>query len=205
MSQPTKKNQPRIMLIDGYRLIPDTLLDQIQHTQCPIIRSVTRNQKKLQNLVQANHPPTLSIVSLPMAGRRDLALLTFLKHWLPKTFMVVITEDISFNKAVNTAGADITYCHQDTPRQQKRLIDQVLQHIDYIKKRGVNKKRVALLNERQQQILNHLAEGKSNKEISQAVYLSEGTVKNHITVIFNYLGVTNRTQAAVKVSRYPPD
>jgi FixJ family two-component response regulator len=39
--------------------------------------------------------------------------------------------------------------------------------------------------------------GKNNKEIAKKLYLSEGTVKNHITNIFNKLELRDRTQLAV--------
>jgi DNA-binding NarL/FixJ family response regulator len=43
----------------------------------------------------------------------------------------------------------------------------------------------------------HLSEGKSNRDISRALFLSEKTVKAHLAAIFRKLGVTNRTQAAM--------
>jgi DNA-binding NarL/FixJ family response regulator len=46
-------------------------------------------------------------------------------------------------------------------------------------------------------VLTLLAEGKNNREIAEALYLTEGTVKNHITRILGQLGVRDRTQAAL--------
>lgn len=53
------------------------------------------------------------------------------------------------------------------------------------------------LSERELAILRYLSRGDSNKEIATALYLSEGTVKNHITNILSKLGVRDRTQAAL--------
>lgn len=53
------------------------------------------------------------------------------------------------------------------------------------------------LSERELAILRYLSRGDSNKEIATALYLSEGTVKNHITNILGKLGVRDRTQAAL--------
>ena len=39
--------------------------------------------------------------------------------------------------------------------------------------------------------------GLSNKEISQKLFISEGTVKNYITTVFNKTGLTHRTQIAI--------
>ena len=54
------------------------------------------------------------------------------------------------------------------------------------------------LSEREREVLQHLAGGKSNKEIAAALRLAEGTVKNHMTNILGKLGVLDRTQAALK-------
>jgi DNA-binding NarL/FixJ family response regulator len=53
------------------------------------------------------------------------------------------------------------------------------------------------LTQREHDILELLSEGRSNREIAQALFLSEKTVKAHLAAIFRKLGVTNRTQAAM--------
>ncbi len=53
------------------------------------------------------------------------------------------------------------------------------------------------LTARERQILRMMAEGASNKEIANTLYLSSGTVRNHVTNILGRLGVSNRTQAVI--------
>jgi DNA-binding NarL/FixJ family response regulator len=57
--------------------------------------------------------------------------------------------------------------------------------------------RLALLTERERSILAMLAHGSTNQEISTALTLSIGTVKNHISSILSKLDVRDRTQAAL--------
>ncbi|MFD1675747.1 response regulator [Alicyclobacillus fodiniaquatilis] len=54
------------------------------------------------------------------------------------------------------------------------------------------------LTEREREILAMLASGASNREISEALYIAGGTVKNHVSNILGKLGVRDRTQAALK-------
>jgi DNA-binding NarL/FixJ family response regulator len=54
------------------------------------------------------------------------------------------------------------------------------------------------LSEREREILILIANGASNREIANGLFLAEGTVKNHITNILGKLGVRDRTQAALK-------
>ncbi|HST67482.1 MAG TPA: response regulator transcription factor [Mycobacteriales bacterium] len=56
------------------------------------------------------------------------------------------------------------------------------------------------LTDRELEVLRHLAAGRSNREIARAVFLSEGTVKNHVTSILAKLGARDRTQAALRAS-----
>jgi DNA-binding NarL/FixJ family response regulator len=57
---------------------------------------------------------------------------------------------------------------------------------------------VEALSERELEILALVAAGDSNKEIAAALYITEGTVKNHVTNILGKLGVRDRTQAALR-------
>lgn len=57
-------------------------------------------------------------------------------------------------------------------------------------------RRGQLLTDRQREVLNLLAAGRSNKEIGRSLGITEGTVKVHITAAFRQLGVRNRVSAA---------
>lgn len=54
------------------------------------------------------------------------------------------------------------------------------------------------LTEREREILALVAQGASNRQVAENLYLTEGTVKNHMTSILGKLGVRDRTQAALK-------
>ncbi|BAZ68220.1 LuxR family two component transcriptional regulator [Fischerella sp. NIES-4106] len=53
------------------------------------------------------------------------------------------------------------------------------------------------LTPREKEVLRLIATGATNKEIAQKLYISEGTVKNHVTNILNRLNLRDRTQAAI--------
>lgn len=62
---------------------------------------------------------------------------------------------------------------------------------------GHEEKPIEELTERERQILELVASGKSNKEIGQQLFLSEKTVKHHMTNILQKLHVRNRVEAAL--------
>ena len=72
----------------------------------------------------------------------------------------------------------------------------------YIRKRvgaaGGRKAIFTLLSARELEIVRLIAEGLSNQEIADRLYLSNGTVRNHISVILEKTGLKHRTQIAVQ-------
>lgn len=54
------------------------------------------------------------------------------------------------------------------------------------------------LTEREVEVAAAIAEGLSNKEIGKKLFISDGTVRNHISVILSKTGLEHRTQIAVR-------
>lgn len=62
----------------------------------------------------------------------------------------------------------------------------------------------AKLSDTEKKILLLIAEGKTNREIAEAIFLAEKTVRNYISKIFDKLNLTNRAAAAAYVSKRRP-
>jgi DNA-binding NarL/FixJ family response regulator len=58
------------------------------------------------------------------------------------------------------------------------------------------------MSDRERDVLRLLAQGRSNAEIAVQLFLSEGTVRNYVSALFDKLGVSDRTQAAVIALRH---
>ena len=63
---------------------------------------------------------------------------------------------------------------------------------------------LSLLSEQERKILDLIAEGKTNKEIAQEVFLSDKTVKNYVSSILSKLGLRRRSEAAAFIARRRP-
>ncbi|MBB4826781.1 DNA-binding NarL/FixJ family response regulator [Sporosarcina luteola] len=55
---------------------------------------------------------------------------------------------------------------------------------------------------REQEVLQYLGKGLNNKEVAEGLFITEGTVKNHVSNIIHKLGLRDRTQAAIFAVRY---
>jgi DNA-binding NarL/FixJ family response regulator len=58
------------------------------------------------------------------------------------------------------------------------------------------------LTPRELEVLKSIAKGANNREIARELYISEGTVKNHVTNLLNRLNLRDRTQAAILANTY---
>jgi len=63
------------------------------------------------------------------------------------------------------------------------------------------RKPLHLLTKRECQVLQLLADGKSNRSVAESLYISEKTVKNHVSNILQKMNVNDRTQAVVTAIR----
>jgi len=65
------------------------------------------------------------------------------------------------------------------------------------------------LTERELKVLDHISEGFTNREIGEAMFLSEKTVKHHVSDILSKLGLTRRVEAATfairRAASHPPE
>ena len=63
---------------------------------------------------------------------------------------------------------------------------------------------LASLTEQERKVLVGLAEGKTNRDIGETLFLSEKTVKNYVSRILDKLGLSRRAEAAAYVAKHKP-
>ncbi|WP_310428801.1 response regulator transcription factor [Chamaesiphon sp. VAR_48_metabat_135_sub] len=136
----------------------------------------------------------------------------------PAVNILVLTtfdDDISVSAAIE-AGAK-GYLLKDTPSEEIaaaiRAVDRGYTHLapgmmaKVMSGRG-NETKIALplelaeLTPRELEVLKLIATGDNNREIAQQLYISEGTVKNHVTNLLSRLNLRDRTQAAIYAKTY---
>ncbi len=70
--------------------------------------------------------------------------------------------------------------------------------------RGDEDPAFASLTDQERKVLEHLAEGKTNREIGEALFLAEKTIKNYVSRILDKLGLSRRAEAAAYVAKRRP-
>jgi DNA-binding NarL/FixJ family response regulator len=87
-----------------------------------------------------------------------------------------------------------------SPSVTRRLIDRVTTE-DRTRRRRATLERLDALTEREREVLVEIGLGHANADIARHLYMSEATVKSHITHLFDKLGATNRVQLAIVAFR----
>jgi two-component system, NarL family, response regulator DevR len=66
---------------------------------------------------------------------------------------------------------------------------------------GVEDEKIASLTDQERRLLDLLAEGYTNREIAERMFLAEKTVKNYVSNLLSKMGMQRRTEAAVYAAR----
>ena len=75
--------------------------------------------------------------------------------------------------------------------------------LERLRKGPEEDERLARLSEKEQTILSLIAEGMTNRQIGENLFLAEKTVKNYVSALLGKLGMERRTEAAVFAARLP--
>lgn len=94
----------------------------------------------------------------------------------------------SLVKAIRNVNNGISYIHPT-------LANELLK--EYKKKDSHSNSHSTVLTKREFDVISLIAKGYNNKEIAEELYISEKTVKNHVSNIFKKINVNDRTQAAI--------
>ncbi|OGO51925.1 MAG: DNA-binding response regulator [Chloroflexi bacterium RBG_16_68_14] len=102
-----------------------------------------------------------------------------------------------------TQGQTLVEAIERATRGESLLDPAVTQRVlEQVRSAGVSKDdELSLLSEQERKILDLIAEGKTNKEIAQEVYLSDKTVKNYVSSILGKLNLRRRSEAAAFIAR----
>ncbi|HBG08438.1 MAG: response regulator [Limnochordia bacterium] len=163
--------------------------------------------------------PQVVLLDINMPGMNGIEVAKVLREQQPETAILVLTihDDETYVKEMIRSGAKGYLLKDAEPREvvaairkvaagesvyPAELMERVMAHYHSLEVKFGRLQTAAAISDlsltaRELEILQYIVEGMSNKEIAAALYISEKTVKNHITSLLRKLDVEDRTQAAV--------
>ncbi|MEH1791130.1 MULTISPECIES: response regulator [unclassified Nostoc] len=210
----------KVLLVDDQSLIRQGLRALLELEPDLEIVGEAENGEQAINLV-AEFQPDVVLLDIRMPIMDGVAATQEIQKRFAKTKILVLTtfDDDEYVSAALQNGA-MGYLLKDTPSEElavairavykgytqlgpgivKKLLTQFSNGI--ITQSPPVPSTLAELTPREKEVLRLIATGASNREIAQQLYISEGTVKNHVTNILNRLNLRDRTQAAIWANTY---
>ncbi|WP_409492215.1 response regulator [Amycolatopsis sp. cmx-11-12] len=201
----------RVLVVDDQRLIRDGIASLLGIQPGIEVVGVAADGKEAVARVLALEPDVV-LMDVRMPGMDGVEAAAILRHKAPGCRIVMLTtfDDDEYVVQALRAGA-AGYLLKDLPADE--LADAIrLAHAGITQLDTSVARRLAaaapsaeparpapaeVLTSRETAVLRLVAVGSTNREIAARLYLSEGTVKNHISRILGRLGLRDRTQAAI--------
>lgn len=193
----------QVLIADDHPLMLRGIRRTLETSEDIDVIGEARSGEQLLALVERRRP-SLVLLDLHMPGLHGLDCLTELKRRWPEVTIVVISasEDLGSIDAALTAGASAYILKSVSPVDIASVLRQAASgavfHVPSTPPNSCNKTPAATgpdLTPRETTILRAVADGLTTKAISRDLWLSEHTVKFHLTNIYRKLGVSNRSGA----------
>ncbi len=202
-------NLTRVIIVDDHPLMRKGIQQLLNiEPRYDIIAEATNGIEAVS--FAAKMQPDLILLDLNMPGISGLETLTALRKQGCSAKIIVLTVSDSKQDviAIINQGANGYLLKDSEPESLLTNIDKVMagklvvsdelhDYLNDLDQEDNIRNKLASLTKREAQILQEVAKGHSNKEISDNLHISEGTVKVHVKSLLKKLQIKSRVEAAV--------
>lgn len=190
----------RVILADDHPVVRDGLANMIrQQPDMEVVGEAGDGDEAIE-LFEA-HRPDVMVLDLRMPKRDGVAVVRKILETHPKARLLIMTtydgdEDIFRSLSQGAKG----YLLKDAPRQEiLSAIRAVSEDRPYtsssVATKALQRMVKPSLTQRELDVLQQLAQGRSNKDIARRLHITEGTAKTHVKSILTKLDAISRTEA----------
>jgi two-component system, NarL family, response regulator DevR len=200
-----------ILLVDDHEVVRLGLKSLLEHSDKFEVVAEAGTAKEAIKMVEEFQPDVVLMdIRLPGVSGID-ACQEITERW-PNVRVVILTsyaeDDMLFSAiragasgyVLKQIGAEGLITAIEAACRGEALLDPaVTQRVFQEVRRAVKEEEAAAfanLSQQEKHVLALVSEGKTNREIAEALFLGEGTVRNYVSSILSKLGVSNRAEAA---------
>ena len=191
-----------ILLVDDDTLVIESLGIILSSDPALHIAGSVTNGHEAVSFVRG-HPVDMVLMDIQMPGLDGISATKMIHDEFPKIKIIMLTTFHDYQNIHRSlqAGASGYLLKSDETKKQIMTIKSVYAGLPVISEEALRSfastKPLAQLTQRENEILVHIANGLSNKEIADRQFITEGTVRNAISTILEKLQVRDRTQLAI--------
>jgi len=203
-----------ILVADDHALMREGVKLSLQGLDPSIRVTEAEDADRVRQVLQQDTNIDMILLDLFMPGSDGFRLLTEICQIHQETPVIILSGSqatANIKKAIECGAS--SYIPKTLPSEEMlRIMRHILDGGVYIPEgydlsentslNQINDADAPKLTKRQKQVLELLANGKTNKDIARTLNLSEYTVKIHVTAIFRELNVSNRTQAVIVAKQH---
>ncbi len=199
----------RIVIADDHPIVRKGIKTEIsEHPELLVIGEAATTDEA-RHLVETAHPDVL-LLDIQMPGMKPVALIQWIKEQDTPIKVIVLSafKEQAIVLGVMKAGADGYLLKDEDTFSIPQAIHKVMKGQSCISqsiaevlinqvREPVRNTSTSIFTDRERQVLTHIGNGRSNKEIAQVTGMALRTVEAHISRIYEKLGTTSRTKAAI--------
>ncbi len=199
------------MLVDDHEVVRLGLRSLLErHSSFEVVAEADTEVDAIEQAVI--YEPDIILMDIRLAGGSGVMATEAIMQKLPQTKIIILTsyaEDDMLFSAIR-AGAigyvlkqvgssDLLRAIEASARGESTIDPSLTQRVFSEVRRSIQREEAAAfgdLTPQEMHVLALIAEGRTNREIADALFLSEGTVRNYVSSILSKLNVSNRAEAA---------
>lgn len=202
----------RVMIVDDQAIVRQGLKVMLEQDENIKVTEEAENGKEAITILEKNHLIDVILMDVRMPVMNGMEATRTIKLRWPEVKIIILTTFNDEQYAMETLkdGASGFLLKTANSKQLIRAVysalndgmpiheDVTAKVIPNLMKREEEKVEIPEnLTDRELAIIKRVGEGKTNKEIAEELFLSVGTVKNHISAILQKLELRDRTQLAI--------
>ena len=181
----------KVLLVDDHPLILSALQTVIKGLGDDVSVLGAGSAAEARTALEQDSNYDLVLLDLALGDADGFELLVELRAAYPALPVVVVS--------ASDRTSDVIRAIEAAARGEATLDASLTQRVFNEMRRSIQQEESAAFSDltaQEMQVLSLIAEGRTNREIAEALYLSEGTVRNYVSGILSKLEVSNRAEAA---------